>query len=360
MEEMFGSFQSGVKIMSGSKNCFTGELLLVIKDIVATGADAAYEDFSGHIERLAQESPLIKNEKGETESKFFIYQMYRSGCTIIPYPPLANEEFFTKLNTDIREPIDEIEVIHKGGKQFLDHIKLIMSKLNIGDFAAMSDEHAKIRIEELRANLQNAVEAGAIFQPKNTEFGVTFKVDEDQNLLLLDGNRVIFMDVKQSTEEIKNYKKMIDNYAVFDKDIEHSLLEIAESLDDAGLTLGKPDSLKFLYDQFCVRIKRTHANFREWTNIFQLFLELVYWRRANRVNKYIKDNTQKFKKLAKDNIEALIQQAEISLNGIHDKMKLCKTKCKDCFFLCLLCKNHDDDADWEDDHSCTKVKHYCV
>ena len=43
MEEMFNNFQSGVKIMSGSKNCFTGELLLVIKDIVDTGAEAAVE-----------------------------------------------------------------------------------------------------------------------------------------------------------------------------------------------------------------------------------------------------------------------------------------------------------------------------
>ena len=29
--------------MSGSKNCFVGELLLVIKDIVETGAEAAVE-----------------------------------------------------------------------------------------------------------------------------------------------------------------------------------------------------------------------------------------------------------------------------------------------------------------------------
>ena len=40
---MFNNFQSGVKIMSGSKNCFAGELLLVIKDIVDTGAEAAVE-----------------------------------------------------------------------------------------------------------------------------------------------------------------------------------------------------------------------------------------------------------------------------------------------------------------------------
>ena len=34
--------------MSGSKNCFTGELLLVIKDIVDTGAEAAVEGIIIH------------------------------------------------------------------------------------------------------------------------------------------------------------------------------------------------------------------------------------------------------------------------------------------------------------------------
>ena len=67
-----------------------------------------------------------------TASAFFAQQLYKSGLSIIPYPPLANEKFFEKLNTEIQPAIDDIEVRHEGGKQFLDHIKLIMAKLNIG------------------------------------------------------------------------------------------------------------------------------------------------------------------------------------------------------------------------------------
>ena len=166
---MFNNFQTGVKIMSGSDNCFTGELLLVIKDIVDTGAEAAVEgisnmclsgsfkqtfalnistnillDFEGHIEKLAQESGLITNDEGKKESTFFAYQMYKSGLSIIPYPPLANEKFFVKLNTEIQPAIDEINAVHIGGKQFLNHVKLIMAKLNIGDWTPMSDQHAKV------------------------------------------------------------------------------------------------------------------------------------------------------------------------------------------------------------------------
>ena len=129
---------------------------------------------------------------------------------------------------------------------------------------------------------------------------------------------------------------------------------IANSLDDAGLILGKPESLKFLYEQVCNKIKRRHNNFREWTSMFQCFLDIIYWRRYNRVYRYIVDNTKKFKK--KDDIEGLIQQAEIALNQIRDKMRICKAICKtdknekECYYLCLLCKNHEDDNDWDDDH----------
>eukprot|EP01083_Nonionella_stella_P281116 956521_1 len=33
-------------------------------------------------------------------------------------------------------------------------------------------------------------------------------------------------------------------------------------------------------------------------------------------------------------------------------MKLCRAKCKNCFYKCLLCKNHEDDNDWADEHTC--------
>ena len=172
----------------------------------------------------------------------------------------------------------------------------------------------------------------------------------------MDGNKVIVLDAAESIPKIKDFEKVIQEYKQFDGLIKDNLVAMANSLADAGLLLGRPDSLKFLYEQFSVRVKRTHDNFINWTNIFQCFLDIIYWRRYNRVIKYINDNTKKFGKVAKDDIEDLVQQAENKLNKIRDKMRICKSICKtdkndkECYYLCLLCKNHEDDNDWEDNH----------
>ena len=246
--------------------------------------------------------------------------------------------------------ISVLKVIHEGGQQFLQHVKLIMAKFNIQDWGAMSDEHAKIRIEELAKNLNNAVETGSIIKPKNESISVVFRVDEDQNLLLLDGNEVITVDAKEAIHQIKNYKEIIEVYKKeFDKNIETNILEIADGISDAGLILGKTDSLKFLYQQFNDKIKRNHSNFREWTNLFQCFLDIIYWRRVNRVNKYIKDNTHKFQEKQKDVIDRLEQQSERELSKIKDKMRICKSICSndqnedECYYLCLLSQNHENE-----------------
>eukprot|EP01084_Bolivina_argentea_P311703 539571_1 len=344
--------------MAGSSKCFQGELLLVIKDVVETGAEAAVNDFNRHIERLAQESDVIMTERGVKESTFFVNQMYKNGLSLIPYPPLANKAFFRELNETLQPAFDDIEVLHEGGKQFLSHIKLIMAKLHIGDWSAMSGEQAKIRATEIRANLPNAVEAGAIIQPKNTEFGVTFEVDDDQNLLLLDGNKVIQTDLQNEViPKIKKYKQRINACSENDSKIEAKLIEIVYGLNDAGLMLGRTESLDFLWEQFSIRIKRTHDNIKQITNLYSVFLDIIAQRRKVRVRKYIIQNTKKFED--QNEIDLISQAAESRLNIIRDKMKLCKAKCNECFYLCLLCKNHEDNEDEPDEHSCNQLQHSC-
>ena len=60
--------------MAGSKKCFTGNLMLIIKDVVDTGAEAAVADFDRHIQELALKADLITNDYGKTESSFFVNQ----------------------------------------------------------------------------------------------------------------------------------------------------------------------------------------------------------------------------------------------------------------------------------------------
>eukprot|EP01084_Bolivina_argentea_P155547 271073_1 len=359
VEHMFNRFQSGIKILSGSQNCFTGELLIIIKDVVDTGAEAAVADFKRHIERLAQEAELVMNERGKKQSSFFVSQMYQAGLEIIPFPPLANEAFFDELNDTLELAIDDIDIVHVGGKIFLDHIKLVMAKLHIGDFSAMSGEQAKIRSQEIRDNIQYAVECGACVEPTTdtSQYGVTFKVDEDENLLLLDGNQLITVDIESEViecDQIKNYKNIISEFiaAGGDASSEIILLDIVNSINDAGLILGKVETLEFLYSQFSIKITRKHNNHREFNLLYQCYLDIIYFRRKVRVFKFIRDNTVKFEDEEKREIESLIQSADSRLNSIRDKMKICNRKCRDCFYKCLLCKNHEDDNDWADEHTC--------
>ena len=146
----------------------------------------------------------MNNEKdGKTvkTSSFFVNQMYLGGLNIIPFPPLANEGFFRELNDTLEEVVvpdiddkeddeededddddteddddeeedeDEMELLHHGGNSFLDHFKLVMSKLNIDDHSAMSGEQAKIRIQDIRDALKSAVATGCTAKPPANLYG---------------------------------------------------------------------------------------------------------------------------------------------------------------------------------------------
>jgi len=367
VEEMFKKFQSGVKFMAGSENCFEGKLLLVIKDVVDTGKEAAVADFKRHLLRLGKGAELVKDEKGVTTSTFFVNQMY-SGLMLVPYPPLANAAFFSEMNNTLEKAINKTKIVHeRGGLLFLSHIKTAMAKLNIGDPSAMSGEEIKSREHEIKTNLQNAVEAGAIVQPASSEDSedrrTTFTVADDHNLVLMDHNETIEAKIDEITAKIRNYRQVLDAYAPFDGSVEETLHSMLNDVDDAGLVLDAPDSLSFLWDkQFVNRIPRTHGNYKECVDVYQLFLDLVYWRRELRVMAYIECNMRLFGDKGKQQTEGLVQIASTRLNKIRESLKICKSQCADCFYPCLLCKNHEDpqQADQPRAHSCGQTTHSCA
>eukprot|EP01083_Nonionella_stella_P017852 49996_1 len=111
------------------------------------------------------------------------------------------------------------------------------------------------------------------------EYGVTFQVDDDQNLLLLDGNKIITATPHEAIAQIKDYTERIDEHVASDGDIEETLITMVTDIDDSGIILGRLESLKFLWQQFSAKIKRVHASFKETTNLFELFLDIIYYRR---------------------------------------------------------------------------------
>lgn len=232
----------------------------------------------------------------------------------------------------------------------------------------MSGEQAKIRSQEIRESLQNAVEAGCIADPPiNLYGGVTFQVDEDQNLLLLDGNKLITIpDITTIVENVKNFQSAIDacSTTALPVDTEAGLLSVLDGIDDAGLILVKCQSesvtlLDFLRDQFQSTFPQNHHNFKEWTALYQVFLDLIFFRRQKRVMRYIEGNTKKFEGDSKLEIESMEQAAHSRLNTIRDHLKLCKQKCDECFYPCLLQMNHEEDKEWPEKHSCRQSDHTC-
>eukprot|EP01084_Bolivina_argentea_P024957 46451_1 len=343
--------------MSGSDSLFAGTLLITIKDVVDAAADEAVTDFTSHIERIAANSELVVTDDGQMQSTFFIQRMYQSGWEIIPYPPLATESFFIELNECMENAINETKIMHNGGRDFLDHMKLVMAKLNICDWSSMSNEHAKMRILYIKETLQNAIIGGAIVEPPpDTKYGVTFDVADDENLLLLDSNKVLTVDWICRTKE---YDEIVTECLknVNDKNVRTMLMDLIGSINDAGLMLGKTDSLTFLWNQFRIKIKRTHDNFKSITNMFQNFLYFIYQRRKFRVNTFIMQNMSKFEAKCPNEIEALKQSADSQFTVLRHKLKICFEKCGECFYPCLLHKNHNKLNDGR--HDCRQMRHGC-
>eukprot|EP01084_Bolivina_argentea_P159837 278371_1 len=378
IEEMFVRFQSGVEYLKGSPRCFKGKLLIIIKDVIDNAATQAADEFEKKIARLAKQAGkiiVISGGKKYEDSAFFIKQMYEGGYALITYPPLATKEFFSDLNDVIQPQIEGTQIDFKdeyddsdektannstefhvttinkqSGKHFLDHhMKMLMAQMNIGDWGAFSSEGSLLRVQIIESCLSNAVSVGAIFRPDKIEMGVNFKVEEDQNLILLDQVEPTIITVKNEeiikefqNEEFKKYvdieyEEIIDKFSANLK-VEPILLQILNGIEDTGFFME--ESLDFLWKQFKIGFNRTHENFMHFTKLFQLFLFMAYNRRKLRVYKYIRDNTTKYSKLKETEIDKLFESAKIQLSKIRDSLTLCKSNhCDQCLFPCLL--SHD-------------------
>ena len=188
-------------------------------------------------------------------------------------------------------------------------------------------------------------------------------MDDDQNLLLLDGNKVISIpDIQIVVGNVKQYQPAIAAFSAVEPSVNvaDELLSVLDDIDDAGLILTESVAvLEFLYDRFSTAFPENHQNFKEWTALYQVFLDLIFFRRKERVLKFIKDNTTKFEDDNKLEIQQMEQTANSKFNGIRDHLKLCKQKCAECFYPCLLQKDHENDAEWADEHSCRQSDHTC-
>eukprot|EP01084_Bolivina_argentea_P250576 419899_1 len=128
----------------------------------------------------------------------------------------------------------------------------------------------------------------------SSQYGVTFKADQ-----------LITVNIeKEVIDQSKNYKNIVSEF-IKNGLTETIFLDIVNSIHDAGLILGKVETLQFLYEQFSIKIiKRTHNNHAKSNLLYQLYLDTIYFLHKVRVFKFIKDTIHKFE------IESLIHPAD--------------------------------------------------
>ncbi|ETO06455.1 hypothetical protein RFI_30937, partial [Reticulomyxa filosa] len=367
---MFQKFQKGVDFIKGSEKCFQGRLLLVIKDIIKSGEQQAIEDFVRHIRDLCHESKVQTD--GETmESNSFLTKMYKGSLRIEAYPPLANEGFFRKLAL-FRKDVDDIPAMHRGGQQFLSHMKLIMSKLSVQDWGSLSGEMAKMRVDELKDYIDAAIKAGTCTISESQEGGAIFRVAEDNHLIILDGSKPVLIEnevaLKKAIE--KAAERNADIIQILEKEkLEEKLLAALGNVNDGGLILGSIPSQKYLWEKFeSMVMKRDHDNFGVGVFVFQLWLDTIHVRREMRVLQWIEGNTCNFKsKDEQDVINSFLRECQVKLRQLREPMVICKQKCKQCNYPCLLHKGHEEDKKylqhdcWNENnsHQCVYLCYYC-
>ena len=228
------------------------------------------------------------------------------------------------------------------------------------------------RLRQIQNNLKNAMECGCIaaipslpFQPDD----VTFQPDEDVHLLALDDNEPITVsdvEIFNAVENVESFQTLLDIYceAELSFDVRRILLSVLRSINDSGLILAKTHSIKlleFLFDHFRAAFPRSHSNFKEWVLMYQVFLDLICFRRKRRVMLYIDKNISRFDAKLKAEIEAMRQTVSISLDAMQNEMTLCRRKCTECFYPCLLQIHHDDQDHVErhEEHTCRQSMHNC-
>ena len=230
-------------------------------------------------------------------------------------------------------------------------------------------------LQELKPYIEAATIGGASTVPRDAKNRHTFLVREDNELLVLDGNKRIFVESKDVLDQYLNDNgestslliiELRKNQALF-SEFGNALTKI----EDKGLILGQPHTLEYLYQQFDKLIpsmKRKHDNYQQSLQAFETFVKLICLRREHRVMTWLRENTRSFQKKEEHEIvSTLFQAAETNLRDMKQKMVICKQKCQKCHYHCLLPQTHQTDKsqsisaehDCSGNHRCQEYCDYC-
>ncbi|ETO03335.1 hypothetical protein RFI_34076 [Reticulomyxa filosa] len=237
-----------------------------------------------------------------------------------------------------------------GGVNFLQFIKLVMSKIVAKDWNHFDDQFTSIRVERLRESLDQAIITGTY------EKGTKSHVDREdmENLQDLKTNApivVTYDDVhneKENIIRISGKKLLIARKTSFDKlqkmiqeeikeenigNLQERFICALKRIDDEGLNLR--NCVHQLWCEFDSSVlKRSYNTYKLASRVFQLFVQCVFDRRKARVKEWIDVNTRALKSTEK--VEGLLRSMEQQFEHVQRTcVNPCDMSCKECHFNCL-------------------------
>ena len=149
LTRMFERFQRGVNQLHGDDSLFQGCLLMVIRDVPPSDKDGVKTEFTSKLKQFVRSNEIGRDNQKESNS--FLLHMYKKTPNLVirPYPPLGSDGFFKQLVAFKTKYLDKSSIVHnKGGKVFLQHMKLIMAMLGMNDFMTdLAGQMARTRVD---------------------------------------------------------------------------------------------------------------------------------------------------------------------------------------------------------------------
>ncbi|ETO01693.1 hypothetical protein RFI_35747 [Reticulomyxa filosa] len=360
-------------------------------------------EFTTKIESFCRDSA---DKNGESES--FVMQMYKDPTNIYiePYPPLMHDSFFKKFSV-LQKQIESLPIIHgDGGVTFLQHMKVIMARLTMKDWASnLREQIVELAVERVQQYIECVIKFGTLAIFKTFESLERFDVNEEMEIVgltikekMIVQNSDVIDSLLQKLEHVYSQSNDQSNTMVTEqidqlKQWKEGFEKMLDNIPNGGLNLIHNNILKYLYSEFerqMPEYKRGHSTHRQWFIAFQLFLKLICLRRELVLDKWIAnelhgfgfqtlrgnnnvqeqkiDTTDKRVKRSQDEVVAKFVKPFVNivlnqLQTMENLLMLCGAKCKHCYFLCLLRQAHQWNSETEHNclgsHQCDQICSCC-
>ncbi|KAI0089047.1 hypothetical protein BDY19DRAFT_993280 [Irpex rosettiformis] len=309
---LFQSFQSSSTVLDPAVNpsLFQSTLVIIIKDVVESDKDDITTEFSLKFQDIVQT---------EQEANF-ISRLHRGSLTIIPWPVIGSQEFYTMFS-EVEALLDDQDVSHPQASTFLHKMKTLMAKLKINDWGSIDENLASHRAQHLLGLLSRVLAIGSM------------ELDPvPEPLTDLDTNRAL-----DSTDSNAQFFIIQPDGVTNDN---------ARKVHLATLRASWPDDNK--------RFSAPDASDAAWAEELDQYLATLAESRVEHVRTWLDVNTSRFA-AHPTSFTALRHEFDNLSVALKAHVKLCKMQCASCQLVCIQPRHHDGGHDCETSHQCPQA-----